>query len=113
MDCVVLLLTQLNRKLEDRADKRPTPADSRDTGQIEQDCDVWIGLYRDAVYNDNADKSLMEILLRLNRDGNTGTAYAQLVNSYIKNISKEEVDRLEFNRAGNNRRYSNKMTSEF
>ncbi|WP_039062109.1 DnaB-like helicase C-terminal domain-containing protein, partial [Shigella flexneri] len=46
LDCVVLLLTQLNRKLEDRADKRPTPSDSRDTGQIEQDCDVWIGLYR-------------------------------------------------------------------
>ncbi|WP_416238661.1 DnaB-like helicase C-terminal domain-containing protein, partial [Raoultella planticola] len=96
MDCVVLLLTQLNRKLEDRADKRPTPADSRDTGQIEQDCDVWIGLYRDAVYNDNADKSIMEILLRLNRDGNTGTAYAQLVNSYIKNISNVEAERLSF-----------------
>lgn len=108
MDCVVLLLTQLNRKLEDRADKRPTPADSRDTGQIEQDCDVWIGLYRDAVYNDNADKSLMEILLRLNRDGNTGTAYAQLVNSYIKNISNVEAERLSFKGNDNRKSYARK-----
>lgn len=91
MDCVVLLLTQLNRKLEERADKRPYPADSRDTGQIEQDCDVWIGLYRDVVYNQNSDASLMEIILRLNRDGKTGTAYAQLVNSYIKNIDNNEA----------------------
>ncbi|MEY1162595.1 replicative DNA helicase [Providencia manganoxydans] len=110
MDCIVLLLTQLNRKLEDRADKRPTAADSRDTGQIEQDCDVWIGLYRDAVYNTNADKSLMEIILRLNRDGKTGTAYAQLVNSYIKNISQRDAEQLAFKGRENNRSYSQKGT---
>ena len=63
----MLLLTQLNRKLEDRADKRPVPSDSKDTGQIEQDCDVWIGLYRDAVYTKGADPQLMEVILRLNR----------------------------------------------
>lgn len=72
----MVLLTQLNRKLEERADKRPNPSDSKDTGQIEQDCDVWIGLYRDAVYNENADPNLMEMLLRLNREGPSGTAYA-------------------------------------
>ncbi|EMB0751164.1 MULTISPECIES: replicative DNA helicase [Providencia] len=110
MDCVVLLLTQLNRKLEERADKRPTPADSRDTGQIEQDCDVWIGLYRDAVYNNNADKSLMEIILRLNRDGNTGTAHGQLVNSYIKNISQSEAERLSMKGQESKRNYSQKVT---
>lgn len=76
MDCVVVLLTQLNRKLEDRADKRPTPADSRDTGQIEQECDYWFGLYKDSVYNEQADKSLTEVLVRLNRYGQTGKVYA-------------------------------------
>ncbi|EOA6526093.1 replicative DNA helicase [Escherichia coli] len=93
LDCVVLLLTQLNRKLEDRADKRPTPSDSRDTGQIEQDCDVWIGLYRDAVYNRNADPQLMELILRLNREGATGTAYALMNNGSVTDVSAEDAAR--------------------
>ncbi|VED54090.1 DnaB domain-containing protein [Klebsiella aerogenes] len=42
LDCVVVLLTQLNRELEKRTNKRPLPSDSRDTGQIEQDCDYWL-----------------------------------------------------------------------
>lgn len=75
MDCVVLLLTQLNRKLEDRGDKRPLPSDSRDTGQIEQECDYWFGLYKDSVYNKNADPTLTEIIVRLNRHGATGTVF--------------------------------------
>lgn len=75
MDCVVLLLTQLNRNLENRADKRPLPSDSRDTGQIEQECDYWFGLYKESVYNDKADKTLTEIHLRLNRHGGTGKIY--------------------------------------
>lgn len=75
MDCVVLLLTQLNRNLEQRADKRPLPSDSRDTGQIEQECDYWFGLYKESVYNENADKTLTEIHLRLNRYGETGKVY--------------------------------------
>ena len=69
LNCVVVLLTQLNRNLESRSDKRPIPSDSRDTGQIEQDCDYWVGLYRDAVYNDEADKNIMEISVALNRHG--------------------------------------------
>lgn len=75
MDCVVLLLTQLNRNLESRGDKRPLPSDSRDTGQIEQECDYWFGLYKESVYNPNADKTLTEIHLRLNRHGETGMVY--------------------------------------
>ena len=75
MDCVVLLLTQLNRGLESRADKRPMPSDSRDTGQIEQECDYWLGLYKESVYNENADPALSEIIVRLNRHGGTGKAY--------------------------------------
>ena len=75
MDCVVLLLTQLNRGLESRADKRPQPSDSRDTGQIEQECDYWFGLYKEAVYNGKADPNLTEILVRLNRHGDSGKVY--------------------------------------
>lgn len=75
MDCVVLLLTQLNRGLESRTDKRPMPSDSRDTGQIEQECDYWIGLHREHAYNEKADPALTEVLVRLNRHGATGKAY--------------------------------------
>ena len=90
LGCVVLLLTQLNRNLESRPDKRPTPADSRDTGQIEQDCDVWIGLYRESVYDKNVPYNLTEAIVALNRVGETGTAYMTLENGYF-----EDVDTLE------------------
>jgi replicative DNA helicase len=86
LNCVVLLLTQLNRSLESRPNKRPMPSDSRDTGQIEQDCDLWIGLYRHAVYDDNViqeEKGLTEVIVRLNRHGDTGTAYLNLKNGYF------------------------------
>lgn len=86
LNCVVLLLTQLNRSLEQRPNKRPMPSDSRDTGQIEQDCDLWIGLYRHAVYDDNVateEKGLTEAIVRLNRHGETGTACMNLKNGYF------------------------------
>lgn len=86
LDCVVLLLTQLNRNLEQRADKRPTPADSRDTGQIEQDCDYWMGLYRESVYDDTIEgiaAGYTEAVLRLNRHGGVGTGYMNMVNGYF------------------------------
>jgi len=86
LDCVVLLLTQLNRNLEQRSDKRPIPADSRDTGQIEQDCDYWIGLYREGVYNDELPidkRGYTEAIVRLNRHGGVGTGYMNLTNGYF------------------------------
>jgi replicative DNA helicase len=88
LDCVVLLLTQLNRGLEQRADKRPMPSDSRDTGSIEQDADYWIGLYREGVYNDSlspSQKGLTEAIMRLNRHGNVGTGYMNMQNGYLVN----------------------------
>lgn len=84
LKCVVVLLTQLNRNLESRTEKRPMPSDSRDTGQIEQDCDVWIGLYRDEVYHEDSEmKGCIEMLVRLNRHGGTGTALAGFKNGYL------------------------------
>lgn len=90
LNCVIILLTQLNRNLENRVDKRPMPSDSRDTGQIEQDCDIWIGLYRESVYNMNCGHNLTEAIIRLNRVGGSGTAYMTLSNGYFEDVS--EVD---------------------
>lgn len=75
LDCVVVLLTQLNRELEKRPNKRPLPSDSRDTGQIEQDCDYWVGIYREGAYEENVPPGETELILRLNRHGNTGTVF--------------------------------------
>ena len=91
MDCVVLLLTQLNRQLESRTDKRPFASDSRDTGQIEQECDYWLGLYREHVYNENADPTLTEIHLRLNRHGATGKVYVDQRDGAIFNCDQIEA----------------------
>ncbi|CAM3716151.1 helicase DnaB [Rouxiella silvae] len=112
LNCVVLLLTQLNRKLEERADKRPHPSDSKDSGQIEQDCDVWIGLYRDAIYNKNSDPTLMEMILRLNREGASGTAYSKMVDGSIRDITHEEGERLAQTGQERTNRYSKKSLSE-
>ncbi|QXF34301.1 helicase [Photorhabdus luminescens] len=96
LNTVVVLLTQLNRNLEDRANKRPMPSDSRDTGQIEQDCDYWMGIYRDSVYHDNADKTLTELILRSNRHGKTGTVYVEQ-----KGLCLFPIDQIEGERRAN------------
>ncbi len=83
LNCIVVLLTQLNRDLEKRTNKRPMPSDSRDTGQIEQDCDYWIGIYREGAYDQNADQAATELLLRLNRHGPTGVVYCDQRNGAI------------------------------
>lgn len=75
LGCVVVLLTQLNRELEKRVNKRPLPSDSRDTGQIEQDCDYWVGIHREGAFDENVPAGETELLLRLNRHGNTGTVF--------------------------------------
>lgn len=92
LNCVVVMLTQLNRNLESRADKRPIPSDSRDTGQIEQDCDYWVGLYRDAVYNETADKNIMEINVALNRHGSGNfKVFAGIQNGRIYDIDQAQA----------------------
>lgn len=91
--CIVVLLTQLNRGLESRTDKRPFPSDSRDTGQIEQDCDIWIGLYRERVYDINCPYNHTEAIVRLNRHGETGSAYITLENGYFEDVPKELAER--------------------
>jgi replicative DNA helicase len=70
----VILLSQLNRQLELRTNKRPIPADLRDSGSIEQDADCVLFVYRDETYHeDSPDKGTAEIIVSLQRGGRTGT----------------------------------------
>ena len=74
LDCPIFLLSQLNRGVESRNDKRPIMSDLRDSGAIEQDSDIIIMLYRDAVYNpDSQHKDLAEVIFRKFRNGVCGT----------------------------------------
>lgn len=71
----IVLLSQLNRKLEERPNKRPMPSDLRDSGAIEQDADAVIFLYRDEVYNpDTPDVGVCEVNVALCRQGAPGLA---------------------------------------
>lgn len=91
----VLLLfpvTQLNRALESRTNKRPLPSDSRDTGQIEQDCDYWVGIHREGAFDDSVPPGETELILRLNRHGNTGTVYCIQANGAIYDTDQQSAE---------------------
>jgi replicative DNA helicase len=70
----VIVLSQLSRNLEQRSDKRPRLSDLRESGSIEQDCDIAMFVYRDEYYNNNStQKGETEILVEKHRNGPVGT----------------------------------------
>ncbi|MCS2167578.1 AAA family ATPase [Scandinavium sp. TWS1a] len=92
LGCIVVLLTQLNRELEKRTNKRPLPSDSRDTGQIEQDCDYWVGIHREGSFDSSVPPGETELLLRLNRHGNTGVVYCDQRNGAIYDCNQIDAE---------------------
>lgn len=75
LDIPVIALVQLNRKVEDRPDKRPRLADLRESGQLEQDADIIIFLYRHGYYHDDCDSPVAEWITAKHRDAEPGTAF--------------------------------------
>ncbi|EPJ1965274.1 DnaB-like helicase C-terminal domain-containing protein [Escherichia coli] len=91
----VISLSQLSRDVEKRPNKRPTNADLRDSGSIEQDADSIIMLYREAVYDENSNAApFAEIIVTKNRFGSLGTVYQRFCNGHFVACDQDEARQI-------------------
>lgn len=91
LDIPVLVLSQLSRAVEQRADKKPLLSDLRESGSIEQDADIVMFLYREDYYDRESETNTAEVIIAKNRNGSTGSVPLRFEKEYtlFRNYTKE------------------------